>query len=274
MTLDLVHAMFAAVQQNKSTLYFSCATALVPAALHRMVLRFASGPMLMPAMLVVKLAPGTVHTVGRVLLVLAESAQALSSLLVAVEIARAVSVAFLDRSLSSEICRTNGHLASDALLGNPLVASRVMAALVVCIVALHVDRVLRVVTDREARSLMAAIDCAVLVFLVCEQSPFAPVFAVHTCLDSALARTSGVLVTIGKRDFSFAAGNLRALCGVVMSLALMLLGSFSFDVGCRGKTLDAAIVIYARLNTLLWDLVDVAKRARLASRQVRRLQTQ
>jgi hypothetical protein len=267
MPVDLVRAMFAAVQQNKSTLYFSCAVALVPAALHRVVLRLASGPMIVPARLVVKLAPGAVAAVRRALLVLAESAQALSAVLVAFEITRTVATAYVSRPLSSEMCRTQDHLASDALLGNPLVASRLMAALVVCIVALHVDRVLRLVDDREAQSLLAAIDCAVLIFLVCEQSPLAPVFAVHACLDSALARTSGVLVTIGKHDFSFAAGNLRALCGVVMSLALMLLGSFSFDAACRGQTMDAAIVIYVRLNTLLWDLVDVAKRARLASRR-------
>lgn len=269
MPVDLVHAMFAAVRQNRSTLYFSCAAALVPAALHRLVLRLASGPMLLPALLVARNAPRAVARVRRVLLVLAESAQALSALLVAFEIARAVGAALADRSLSSEVCRTHGHLASDALLGDPLVASRVMAALVASIVALHVDRVLRVVDDREAQSLMAAMDCAVLVFLLCEQSPLAPVFAAHACLDSALARTSGVLVAVGRHDFSFAAGNLRALCGVAMSLALMMLGSFSFDAGCRGKTLDAAIVVYVRLNTLLWDLVDVARRARLACKRAR-----
>lgn len=270
MTNNTVESMFVAVFVNRATLYAACAMAvLVPAKLHRLLLRLASGPLLLPAMIVVRAAPRAVERLQRLMLVGAEGAQALSALLVACELLRVVAVAFFGRgaALRDELCRTSGRIGSDALLGNPLIASRVMAALVLCIVALHADRVLRLITDREARAAAAALDCAVLVFLVCEQSPLTPVFALHTCLDSALSRTSLLLITIDKRAFAVATGNLRAVVGVVLSTALMLLGARSFEPQCRGHTLDAAVVVCTRLNTALWDLVDVAKRTRAAAKQ-------
>ena len=260
---------FLSVKQQRVGLYSACAAAVfVPATIHKLAIFVFTGPLMVPAIIFAQRRPKSVEAAKRCLLVSAEVAQAVSSLLLAIEIIRVVNEALLrtEVSIASELCKAqDAPLSETALLGDPAVASRVVFSLVFSVAALHVDRVLCLLQHCELARVSVALDTSILVFLIVERSFLSVPFCVHVCLESTFSRLRGAMLVLKKQNAAMRIANMRAVTGAMLSLSLLFACSASFKRECRGPTLDAALVFCVRVNTALFDTIDVFVRVRRAS---------
>lgn len=166
--------------------------------------------------------------------------------------------------------------ANDSLCGDPYTLSRTFFALLLVYAGMVVDRSVVVLASAEGRLFKLpragpVVDALTLLLLLAEASPLAVPFAAHVSVDSCLQRFASSSQRAGQPQMAQAAGNARAAAGAALSLCMLGFATASAQPWCGGKREPAALVIAARLFSLLADLVDLAHRVHIQARLARRL---
>lgn len=208
------------------------------------------------------------------IVMLAEIVHGLSCLALAPVLIRAVhdTVMRLGGSVVQAFCPDSSLplFSTDTLCGDPYTLSRSCLALLLIYAGIAVDRSASIAlsgsNNAEQVTRMPRIgpvlDALTLLLLLSDASPLSIPFAVHVSVDSFLKRLEQGSERASWPLLAQASGNARAFAGASMSAFTLGVATASAQPSCGGQREPAAIVIAARLFSLLADLLDVAQRMR------------